>query len=204
MTATAERDSGSQAGGSRTGERISRLRIPDETELSDKHRRQLDGLRNQLGYLPNWAKATALGAEHAVRFNDYLMPFLDPASGRLPHVERELISTVVSAENGCSYCRFNHAQSLGEAIGDRTRGLRIAVSYHEVEQLTDRQRRIADFAAKITNTPREVGYADFDSLRAVDLDDDDIFEVIQLAALFSAANRLTIALNVLPDPEFFD
>lgn len=184
-------------------QRISRLRVPDETELSDRHRRQLDGLRSTLGYLPNWAKAIALGGAHAERFNDYLLPFLDENTGRLPYVERELISTVVSAENGCSYCRFNHAQSLGEAVGDRRLGLRIAVSYHEVEELTERQRALADFAAKITNHPRDIEDADFTALREVGLDDDDIFEAIQLAALFSAANRLTIALNVRPDDEFF-
>lgn len=183
---------------------LSRLEVPDEADVPAELRRTFDTFRRTLGYVPNWAKAFSLGGAHAVRFNEYILPFLDPLQGRLPHVERELVSTVVSAENGCAYCRLNHAQTLGQALGDTKLAKRISLDYRHVDELSERQRSLSDFAAKITHTPREISERDFDVLRSVGLDDEDIFEVVQLASLFSAANRISIVLNVVPDDEFFE
>lgn len=183
---------------------ISRLTVPEIDDLPDDLQRQIRSIERQLGYIPNWVRAFALGGAHAARFNEYILGLLDPNAGLLPYVDRELIATVSSAENGCSYCRLNHAVSLGDALGDKKLGTRIAVDYREVRELTARQRTLADFAGTLSVRPGEVSDDDLDALRDLGLDDAAIYEAIQVVAAFAAANRISIALQVRPDDQFFD
>ena len=182
---------------------ISRLRVPDLEELPPTLRAQIDSITTQLGYTPHWIRAFALGGAHAARFNEYLLPLLDPANGLLPYADREILATVTSAENGCSYCRLNHAGSLGEALGDRKLGTRVAIDYREVRELSERHRTLARFASKLALHPREVTDADVEELRDLGLDDEQIFEAVQVISVFAAANRFSIFLQVTPDDEFF-
>lgn len=182
---------------------ISRLRVPELDELSPGHRAQVEALTAQLGYTPNWIRAFALGGEHAARFNDYILGLLDPDRGELPYVDREILATVSSAENGCSYCRLNHAGSLGHALGDQKLGTRVAIDYREVRELTPRHRVLAGFASKLSLRPREVDDRDIEALRELGLDDRQIYEAVQVVAAFAAANRFSIFLQVTPDDQFF-
>ena len=182
---------------------ISRLTVPALEDLPVALREQLSSLEKALGYIPNWARALTLGGAHAARFNTYLLALLDPNSGALPFVDREILATVSSAENGCSYCRLNHAGSLGEALGDRKLGTRISLDFREVRELSDRHRTLAKFASALSLRPGEVGDADIDELRALGLDDQQIFEAAHVVSAFAAANRFTIFLQVTPDNQFF-
>ncbi|SHM63042.1 peroxidase-related enzyme [Cryptosporangium aurantiacum] len=182
---------------------ISRLRVPELDQLPPKLREQIDSITAQLGYTPNWIRAFALGGAHTARFNEYLLPLLDPNQGLLPYADRELLATVTSAENGCSYCRLNHAGSLGHALGDRKLGTRIAIDYREVRELTPRQRTLSAFAAKLAVHPGEVTDEDIESLRDLGLTDEAIYEAVQIVAVFAAANRFSIFLQVTPDDQFF-
>jgi uncharacterized peroxidase-related enzyme len=183
---------------------ISRLRVPELDELPAPLRRQLEALERQLGFLPNWARAFALGGDHAARFNTYILGLLDPDNGALPYVDREVIATVTSAENGCSYCRLNHGQALGQALGDRKLGTRVAIDYREVRELSPRHRTLAVFASKLALHPGEVTDADIAALRDLGLDDTQIFEAVHLVGAFAAANRFSIFLQVRPDDQFFE
>jgi uncharacterized peroxidase-related enzyme len=182
---------------------ISRLHVPELDELPAKLRRQIDAITAQLGYTPNWIRAFALGGAHTARLNEWLLALLDPNQGLLPYEDRDLLATVTSAENGCSYCRLNHAVTLGDALGDRKLGTRIAIDYREVRELTSRQRTLADFASKVAKHPNDVTDADLDGLRELGLGDEEIFEALNVIAVFSAANRLSIVLQVTPDDQFF-
>lgn len=183
---------------------ISRLDVPEIDALPDELQHQIRAIERQVGYIPNWVRAFALGGAHAARFNEYILALLDPNAGLLPYADRELIATVSSAENGCSYCRLNHAVSLGDALGDRKLGTRIAVDYRDVRELTPRQRILADFAATLSVHPGDVSDDDLSALRNLGLDDAAIYEAIQVVAAFAAANRFSIALQVRPDDQFFD
>lgn len=183
---------------------ISRLDVPEIDALPDELQRQIRAIERQVGYIPIWVRAFALGGAHAARFNEYILGLLDPNAGLLPYADRELIATVSSAENGCSYCRLNHAVSLGDALGDRKLGTRIAVDYRDVRELTPRQRILADFAATLSVHPGDVSDDDLSALRNLGLDDAAIYEAIQVVAAFAAANRFSIALQVRPDDQFFD
>ena len=100
-----------------TAPRISRLRLPDEGELSRSGRRVRDAARKNGGHVPNWLRAFAVGGAHTDRLNDYLFPLLEPTGeSTLTAQEREILATLVSVDNGCAYCHTLHVHELGEAL----------------------------------------------------------------------------------------
>jgi alkylhydroperoxidase family enzyme len=48
-----------------------------------------------------------------------------------------------------------------------------------------------------------VGEVQFSRLRDLGFSEKAILEVLEISAFFNYANRLTIALNVVPDSQFF-
>lgn len=183
---------------------ISRLRVPRSEELSGPVSSILATVERTEGHLPNWLPAFALGGEHFVRLIEYLFPLLrSGGAGTLTDVEREIIATVVSVDNGCAYCHTHHVHELGELLGDHWLAARIAIDHREVAELSERDHALAALALKITRTPRDVTEAELDRLRALGLSDENIFEAIQVAAIINATNRITLALQVPPDREIF-
>lgn len=60
-------------------------------------------------------------------------------------------------------------------------------------------RRMLDFAVKLTLAPSEVTEADVDGLRQAGFDDRAIHEIVQVTALFGYYNRLAEGLGVEPE-----
>jgi uncharacterized peroxidase-related enzyme len=133
--------------------RISRLRVPELEELttpgvSGFFARQ----QREEGLTSNWFRALSLNEGDLERLNAYLLPLLGTDGRRgLSAREREVIATVVSGENRCSYCHTNHANKLGKVAGDWSFGQRVAIDHRQVAELTDRERALADLAVAVSN-----------------------------------------------------
>jgi uncharacterized peroxidase-related enzyme len=155
------------------------------------------------GLTSNWFRALSLNEGDLERLNAYLLPLLGTdGRGGLSSREREVIATVVSGENRCAYCHTNHANKLGKVAGDWSFGQRVAIDHHQVAELTERERALADFAIAVNNHAQSIRQADFDRLRELGLDDHQILEGISIAAFIGATNRIGIALSVPPNPEY--
>lgn len=202
QTATTVRDSAASSTAEQRSA-ISRLPLARHEDLPTALREQLDGLESQLGYLPNWAAASALAGEHAQHLNTLLLGLLG-RKGALSQEDRDFLALVSSAANGCSYCRLNHIQSYGRAIHDHALATRIGLDDREVAELDDRRRALADFARTVSLDVHALGDADIEGLRAQGLSSEQIIEALFVVIAFAAGNRLTVALNVLPDAQFFD
>lgn len=200
MTATTE----APVTGPLTPTAISRLAVPELDEL------QTPGVRGfftrQLrdeGLTSNWFRALSLNEGDLERLNAYLLPLLgSDGRGGLTAREREVIATVVSGENRCAYCHTNHANKLGKVAGDWSFGQRVAIDHHQVAELTERERALADLAIAVNNNPQSIHDGDFGRLRELGLDDREILEGISIAAFIGATNRIGIALSVPPNPEY--
>lgn len=198
MTTTADAPASDPA----TQAQISRLRVPELDEL------QTAGVRGffsrqlrEEGLTSNWFRALSLNEEDLERLNAYLLPLLGTdGRGGLTAREREVIATVVSGENRCAYCHTNHANKLGKVAGDWSFGQRVAIDHHQVAELTDRERALADLAVAVNNHPQSIRAGDLDRLRELGLDDHQILEGISIAAFIGATNRIGIALSVPPIP----
>ncbi|WP_304117730.1 peroxidase-related enzyme [Mycolicibacterium bacteremicum] len=198
MTATAD------APTSLTPDTISRLRVPALDELTNVAVKGFFAKQQRdEGLTSNWFRALSLNEGDLERLNGYLLPLLGTdGRGGLTDREREVIATVVSGENRCAYCHSNHANKLGKVAGDWSFGQRVAIDHHQVAELTDRERALADLAVAVNNDPRSIGAADLDRLRELGLTDELILEGISIAAFIGATNRIGIALSVPPNPEY--
>jgi uncharacterized peroxidase-related enzyme len=199
MTATADAPADSLA-----PDRISRLSVPALDELANSAVRGFfTRQQREEGLTSNWFRALSLNEGDLERLNGYLLPLLGTdGRGGLSAREREVIATVVSGENRCAYCHTNHANKLGKVAGDWSFGQRVAIDHHQVAELTDRERALADLAIAVNNDPQSIRDADYVHLRALGLDDHLILEAISIAAFIGATNRIGIALSVPPNPEY--
>ena len=68
--------------------------------------------------------------------------------------------------------------------------------------LDARLRAIMDYAVKITRSSVECSEADIEELRGHGLTDEDIYDVIQTAAIYNFNNRVANASGFLPDRAF--
>jgi uncharacterized peroxidase-related enzyme len=189
-----------------TNTKISRLRVPTDDELTPAGRALANSTRKREGYVPNWLSAFALGGAHTDRLNAYLFPLLDGAGSKssLSLREREILATIVSVDNGCSYCHALHVDGLGKVLDDHWLSHRVALDHREVEELTEREHALSDLAITLTRTPGEVSDAVIENLRGLGLTDEDIFEAVQIISIINATNRITIALAVVPDKQLFE
>ena len=183
---------------------ISRLHVPDESEIDNSIRPILEQNKRQNGYLENWIISLALNPGTLSRSVAYFGSLFDPAKGKLSPSEREMIAVVVSAENGCAYCETHHTKGLARELGDSIRARRIALGHEHVPDLNPREEAFADLAIKITRDPRTVTDEDIDGLRRLGLDDSEILEVIETAAFFNYTNRVAISINNIPEDKLFE
>jgi uncharacterized peroxidase-related enzyme len=79
---------------------------------------------------------------------------------------------------------------------------RVAVNYRQAE-LPARQKAMLDFALKIALAPWQTDATDFETLRAVGLSDEDIWDIGAIAALFALSNRMAHLTDMRPNDEFF-
>jgi uncharacterized peroxidase-related enzyme len=184
-------------------EPLSRFQVPEQAELGPELAKIYEEFVDTYGVIPNWLRALSVNPDTAYRIVQFYRHLFDPAHSRLSAAERELLAVVTSSANHCSYCVFNHTRSLGVALGDGVRARRIAHDHHHV-RLSKREQALADLAEKLTKDPTSVGPAELDRLRQAGFDEPAALEVLEISAFFNYANRLTLALNVVPDEHFFE
>src|SRR4029077_9281083 len=102
--------------------------------------------------------------------------------------EREIIAVVVSMANGCLYCLVAHGAALREAWGDPVMADRITLDWRRAAGLTERQRAICAYAEELTLHPVQATEADLGDLRALGLSDHDVWDVIEIAAMYNFTN----------------
>lgn len=71
---------------------------------------------------------------------------------------------------------------------------------HRAAELNAADRRMLDFAVKLTRSPSRMSRADIASLHEVGFDDGAIHDIVQIAALFNYYNRLADGLGIDPEP----
>jgi uncharacterized peroxidase-related enzyme len=90
---------------------------------------------------------------------------------------------------------------LRRLTGDPVFSERMVQDYRRAG-LDARLRAIMDYAIKITRHSVECSEADIEALREHGLTDEDIYDVIQTAAIYNFNNRVANASGFLPDREF--
>lgn len=166
---------------------------PDVRELFDK-------CNEKLGFIPNVFAAYGQRAKRLRNFRSMFNELMLAPSG-LSKLEREMVAVVVSSANHCYYCLVAHGHAVRQLSGDPELGEMMVMNYR-VAKLDQRQRAMLDFAWKLTLTPMDVGAVDRQRLRDVDLSEDDIFDLCEVAAFFNYTNRVAIGVDQIPNREY--
>jgi uncharacterized peroxidase-related enzyme len=179
---------------------ISKLGVPDPAGLDDDLRVVWDKCVSKLGFVPNVFSAYSLRPERLRSFMRMYNELMLAPSG-LSKLEWEMVAVVVSSANRCYYCLVAHGAAVRQLSGDPELGEMMALNYR-VAQLDSRQRAMLDFAWKMTATPWLVEDADRAALRAVGLNEADIFDLAETVAFFNLSNRMASATDMMPNREY--
>lgn len=66
--------------------------------------------------------------------------------------------------------------------------------------LSEADRRMLDFAVKLTREPRSMTREDVEALRAAGFSDTAIHDIVQITGFFAYYNRLAEGLGIEPEP----
>jgi uncharacterized peroxidase-related enzyme len=152
------------------------------------------------GFVPNVLKAFAFDMAKLAAFVAYRTDLMVAESG-LSKLEREMIATVVSAQNRCFYCITAHGAAVRALSGDPVLGELMAMNFRAA-RLSNRQRAMLDFAVKLTVAPSELEENDRARLRKAGFSDRDIWDISAVAAFYNMTNRLASATDMQPNREY--
>jgi uncharacterized peroxidase-related enzyme len=181
-------------------DRISWFPVPTDDELDEPERKLFAKAGEVIGFVPNVFRAYAWRPE---RFRAWFAHFKSVMEGSdgLSAREREMISVTVSQVNHCLYCLVAHGAALRELSDDTVDADRLTLDYRRAD-LTPRERAMLDFVVKVTVAPVECGESDLGALRAQGFSDEDVWDVIEVAATFNFTNRLAMATGMMPNREY--
>ena len=180
---------------------ISSFPVPDLADIPADLRERIDEVATKTGFVPNVFLALAhLPAELRafLAYHDALMA----AEGGLTPAEKEMIVVATSAANDCLYCTVAHGAVLRIRSKDPLLADQLAIDPAQAD-IDDRQRAMIDYALKMCREPAGIGAADHDELRAHGFDDEDIWDIGAITALFAMSNRMAHLTAMRPNNEFF-
>jgi uncharacterized peroxidase-related enzyme len=179
---------------------VSRFPVPRLAELPDDIRARIEAVQEKSGFVPNVFLTLAHRPAEFRAFFAYHDALMERDGGLSP-AEREMIVVATSAVNDCLYCVIAHGAVLRIRAKDPLLADYLATDYRRAD-LTPRQRAIIEFAVKLAGAPQTVEEADLDLLREHGLDDDDVWDVGAITALFALSNRMAQVTGMAPNEEF--
>lgn len=143
-------------------------------------------------FIPNFMRALAASPAALAIFWASHRAFLEHST--LPKSLSAMIVYAIAEQNECQYCSASHELSC------RTLGIDEATLHklvNDLPQLTpERIRMTIEFALKVAGDAKSLVREDYDNLRAQGVSDEEIVEIIQLAATGSSGDVLADALKV--------
>jgi uncharacterized peroxidase-related enzyme len=183
-----------------------RYPAPEIKDLPDDLRQKVLEVQEKAGFIPNVFLALARRPAEWRAFFAYHDALMVPESvGRTSNLtkgDREMIVTTTSAANNCLYCVVAHGAILRIYEKKPLLADQVAVNYRKAD-ITPRQRAILDFAMKVCLHSDEIEEADFATLHAHGLNDEDIWDIAAITAFFGLSNRMASFSGMMPNHEFY-
>lgn len=176
---------------------IMALPVPDADAAGPFAAELFAKCEHKLGMVPHVLRAFSARPAKLARFSEFYNELMLGPSG-LSKLEREMIAVAVSSVNRCYYCLVAHGQALRKLSGDPELGEMIALNYR-VAKLDARPRAMLDFAVKLTESGHRIDDADREALHSVGFSNDDIFDIVDVAAFFNYTNRVAHGLDLMPN-----
>jgi uncharacterized peroxidase-related enzyme len=180
---------------------VSRFGHVDLEDMPADLRERVGIVAEKSGFVPNVFRALARRPAELRAFLDYHDALMDRSDG-LSKAERELVVVATSGANHCEYCVVAHGAVLRVRTKDPHIADRVATNPWAAP-LPPRERAIVDLALLLATEPATLTEAALDAARAAGLDDEEIWDVGAITALFAMSNRLAHLTALRPNPEFF-
>lgn len=135
---------------------------------------------------------------HPASIRSHVALFMDIMFSKtaLSRAEKEMLAVVVSAANGCVYCKTHHGAALIAYWKDEQRVEQLKKDYSHAG-LSSKELAMCDFAVHLTKNPSAHEEKDFtNDLRTQGLSDEEILDVVSVTAYFNYVNRMVMALGV--------
>lgn len=184
-----------------TSPAISRFEVPEFSALPEDIQTRITEIQEKAGFIPNVFMALAHRPDELRAFMAYHDALILRPSG-LSKAEKEMIIVATSAKNDCLYCVVAHGAILRIYAKDSKISEQIATDYTKAD-ITDRQKAMLDFAVKTATHAAQIGEADFALLRDNGFDDEDIWDIGAITALFALSNRMASMAAMRPNDEFY-
>ncbi len=180
---------------------ISRYPVPEIVDLPPDLRQRILDVQAKAGFVPNVFLGFSHRPAEARAFFDYHDALL-LKDGGLTKGEREMIIVATSAANHCLYCVVAHGAIL--RIYEKKPHLADQVAINPLKaDISERQQAILAFALKVGRHGADITDADFAALRIHGLNDEDIWDVGAITALFGLSNRMANLMALRPNDEFY-
>jgi uncharacterized peroxidase-related enzyme len=180
---------------------VSRFPVPALDDLPADIREVIEANAKKLGFVPNVFWAYAWKPDHFRAFFQFYEALMKGPSG-LTRAEREMIVLAVSAINACTYCTVSHGAALRVLAKHPHLSDQVSANYRAAE-LTQRERVMLDFAAKVTRESAAIDAADLARLRDHGFTDADAWDIGAVAAFFNLSNRMANLADMRPNPELY-
>ena len=181
---------------------ISRYPVPALDDLPEDIRARILEVQARSGFIPNVFLGFPHRPDEARAFFAYHDALLLKEGGSLTKGEREMIIVATSGANRCLYCVVAHGAILRVYEKKPLLADQVAVNHRKAD-ITERQKAMLDFALKVSRAADEIGEADFAALRAHGFDDEDIWDIGAITALFGLSNRMANLMSLRPNEEFY-
>jgi uncharacterized peroxidase-related enzyme len=113
-----------------------------------------------------------------------------------------MIVVATSGANQCQYCVLAHGAILRIRAKNPLIADQIAINYRKAD-ITPRQRAMLDFAMKVALEAQTVGDADVEALAGHGFDQEDVWDIMAIAAFFAMSNRIANVSGLRPNDEFY-
>jgi uncharacterized peroxidase-related enzyme len=134
-----------------------------------------------------------------------LTQFLLRGPSSLTEGERELIATVVSHGNGCTFCTTAHTAAADLLLSDEniSKSVKENIAHSLV---SDKMKALLTIASMVRESGKSVTNEAIERAKAEGASDIEIHDTVLIAALFCLYNRYVDGLaTALPeDPEYYD
>ena len=118
------------------------------------------------------------------------------SDGHLTRRHKEMIATLVSSQNACSYCSDSHSFALRMQGGSAEALCAIQQSDLLSTALTSGEQALLSFVAKVNMNSHEITRDDIATLYRAGWNDSQVAESIHVAALFATFNRVVNAFGL--------
>ena len=176
------------------GRIVAYIRTISEDEADGPLFDMYDELQRQRGRVSNVMRIQSLHPKAMRRHLD-LYTELMYSKGALGRLEREMIAVVVSAANGCGYCKVHHGDALMKYAKDAQWVEALRQDFTQAK-LTAKQQALCDYAWGLTKDPAKGRKKAVEGLRKTGFNDESILLATEIVAYFNFVNRMVHGLGV--------